>query len=238
MKIEKAVLYAADINELNMSGMYEKILPRLDDDRRRKISEYGKNLKGAMQSAGAGLLLEYVLKSHGIFEHDMFFSEKGKPYLAGRRDIFFNLSHSNNMVICAVSPVEVGCDIEFVKSGRTRIAQRYFTKEEQCFAQISERHFYRMWTLKESFIKATGMGLGLRLDSFEISVKEKEISVRQAEDEREFAFREYPCFSDYCCSICIAYENAAKKDAGIVDIPDIAEHIEMVSFADMLDVIG
>lgn len=238
MKHEKAVLYAADINELNMPGMYERVVMALDGERREKVLKYGSNLKGAMQSAGAGLLLEYVLKSHGIFEHDMCFSEKGKPYLAGRRDVFFNLSHSNNMVICAVSPVEVGCDIEFVKSGRTRIAQRYFTKEEQRFAQISERHFYRMWTLKESFIKATGRGLGLRLDSFEISVKEEGISVRQAADEREFAFREYPCFSDYCCSICIAYENVAKKDAGIVDMPDMAEHIEMVSFADMLDANG
>ena len=103
----------------------------------------------------------------------MDYGEKGKPYL---RDypFYFNLSHSGDYVICAVSDREVGADIQrcsMEKGERLeRIARRFFSPEElaalACCREQAERAqlFYRLWTRKEAYGKLTGRGIGAALD--------------------------------------------------------------------------
>ncbi|MDP3589874.1 MAG: 4'-phosphopantetheinyl transferase superfamily protein [Methylobacter sp.] len=99
-------------------------------------------------------------------------AEHGKPYLVDTPELAFNLSHSADAMVIAVGlNCQLGVDIEFCKS-RTSLAglvDKCFAEEEIAYwnklpeaQQISE--FYRFWTRKEAFVKATGRGIGLGLN--------------------------------------------------------------------------
>lgn len=104
-------------------------------------------------------------------------NEYGKPYIANpphNIDLRFNLSHTNGMAVLALAlNRELGVDVEYLgrKETNTDIAERFFAPEEvldfisQPEQQKSMR-FLEYWTLKESYIKAIGMGLSCPLESF------------------------------------------------------------------------
>jgi 4'-phosphopantetheinyl transferase len=90
----------------------------------------------------------------------------GKPRVSDPAGPHFNLSHCEGLAACAVGAhTELGLDIEPVtRDAPFEIADRYFTPEEQRWLYSlpgSERAtgFFRLWTLKEAFVKATGRGL-------------------------------------------------------------------------------
>ncbi|MFR3125041.1 MAG: 4'-phosphopantetheinyl transferase family protein [Coprococcus phoceensis] len=77
----------------------------------------------------------------------------------------------------------LGCDIEGVKQVRLDVARRFFVRPN--FKESVEQNteveraegFYRYWVLKESFMKATRLGMKLGLDQFEIAIFERGKSV-------------------------------------------------------------
>lgn len=93
----------------------------------------------------------------------------------------FNISHTKNMIICAVTlKDDIGCDVE--NTGRSNdvlaIAERYFSAKEstELFAlpEAEQRHrFFDYWTLKESYIKAWGLGLAIPLTDFSFNINDK-----------------------------------------------------------------
>jgi 4'-phosphopantetheinyl transferase len=102
----------------------------------------------------------------------------GKPSLAEADGLEFNLAHSGGLGLCAVvSGRAVGVDLEALRpmENAERIIGRYFTPREQAefLAHAAAGRlsaFYRGWTRKEAFLKATGDGLAASLDSFEVSL--------------------------------------------------------------------
>lgn len=93
----------------------------------------------------------------------------GKPYLAESRGLAFNLSHGAGAVLCAVAYAEsVGADIEELErscSMSNVFASAFTLSEQQVLSRMTEakaqRISLRWWTIKESFLKADGRGLGL-----------------------------------------------------------------------------
>ena len=97
--------------------------------------------------------------------------ERGKPYF---RDLpfYFNLSHSGDYVLCAVSSAEIGTDIQ-QQCGKNveRLARRFFTEREAAALEQAgeeretrERLFYRLWARKEAYGKLTGKGIAAALE--------------------------------------------------------------------------
>ncbi|MEQ1730761.1 MAG: 4'-phosphopantetheinyl transferase superfamily protein [Vicinamibacterales bacterium] len=85
----------------------------------------------------------------------------------------FNLSHADGVVTLAVSAhYDVGVDVERLgRPTRLAIADRFFAPSEvDALRALPEaeqpRRFLEYWTLKESYIKARGAGMSLRLDQF------------------------------------------------------------------------
>ena len=85
----------------------------------------------------------------------------------------FNLSHCSGMTACAlILNSEIGVDIETQhRKIDLSLADRFFTKYETDYLRkrpVEERQsaFFDIWTLKESYIKAKGMGLSIGLDKF------------------------------------------------------------------------
>ena len=99
----------------------------------------------------------------------------GKPYLAepGGRDLRFNLSHTKGLALIALARGrEVGVDVEAMRSGRRTqaIAERHFTDAEADSIRTApdpDAAFYRLWTRKEAYLKATAAGYAAGLHSFE-----------------------------------------------------------------------
>lgn len=102
----------------------------------------------------------------------------GKPFLPGQA-IYFNLSHSQDSLLLAVSDLEnVGVDVEAVKprKGMLEIARRCFSdKEFAAWLKLSPPEqrvvFFRLWTVKEAFVKAVGRGLSAGLERCEVDMK-------------------------------------------------------------------
>jgi len=110
------------------------------------------------------------------------YSSKEKPSLAEPQmasGLTFNVSHSAGVALFAFARErEIGVDIEQVRSTSDLdgIARRFFSAAEQrqFFAFPPDekiRAFYRCWTRKEAYIKATGDGLSLPLSQFDVSLE-------------------------------------------------------------------
>lgn len=101
----------------------------------------------------------------------------GKPFLSGH-ELYFNLSHSGDSLLLAVSDLQaIGVDIETVRDrdNLPGIAERSFSAAELAYWQAlpeAERvsAFFRLWTIKEAFVKAVGRGIALGLASCEVDV--------------------------------------------------------------------
>ncbi len=110
-------------------------------------------------------------------EIEFCYSEWGKPQLDGNQ-IHFNLSHSHDSVVVAVSKEPlIGIDIEFTVPipDMKRVAEHHFSQSEQAILFALDeseqlKAFYQCWTRKEAFIKADGRGLGIALDSFDVTL--------------------------------------------------------------------
>jgi len=92
--------------------------------------------------------------------------------------IQFNLAHSDELALVAVSREPVGVDLERIDPGRCkddRIVEQFFSpKEQREFREIpADRRseaFFAGWTRKEAYLKATGCGLGTPLDTFSVTL--------------------------------------------------------------------
>ena len=136
-------------------------------------------------------------------------TEKGKPYLSGNHpEFFFNMSHSGDWVVAALSEGEIGVDVEKIKKPAYRIAERYFTTSElitlnSLNEQEKANFFYDLWTLKESYLKFLGKGLTKSLGSFSISRQNGAFVL--ADDKsghRSVHFRQYNLDPAYKLSVC------------------------------------
>ncbi len=104
-------------------------------------------------------------------------NEFGRPEIAGpvsAAGLSFNLSHTRGLVACAVTLGRpVGIDVEDLQRGSPvmDLAARYFSSFEMAElsglpAERQSERFFELWTLKEAYLKARGVGLSLGLDRF------------------------------------------------------------------------
>ncbi len=201
-------IYTADVTALEDTELYTALYRSVSKQRQEKTDSY-RFRKDKCLSLGAGVLLERALYKAGVRDFTMTTEKNQKPRLACREDIHFNLSHSGTKVMCVLSDCDVGCDVEQVRDIDIAVARRFFYHEEYdalLAAPESRRRelFFRYWTLKESFMKATGLGFMLPLSSFCILLGEKGISVRQQADGREYHFRELALDDGYKYAVCSA----------------------------------
>jgi 4'-phosphopantetheinyl transferase len=147
------------------------------------------------------------------------YSEKEKPALAGvhaGQHIEFNISHSGMTALLAFTRGrEVGVDVELIRHDFDveGIARRFFSEHERqelmAFAP-EERHpaFFRCWTRKEAYVKATGSGLSLPLSQFDVSMAAGNINALiatrpDATEAERWSMREVPGGEGYAAALCV-----------------------------------
>ena len=197
------LLYAADVSCLNDPALYARAY-RLADPERRKKADRFRFQRDRNLSLGAGLLLQYALHRAGFDEApEIACDGNGKPFLKAPADLFFSLSHSGTMAVCALSEKEVGCDIERLGEGKLSVARRFFHPDEVAALEKSGdvRDFFRLWTCKESYLKCTGLGLLQPLDSFRVTLGDPP-RLTQADAQRQYRLRESAAIPGYQCAVC------------------------------------
>jgi 4'-phosphopantetheinyl transferase len=117
-------------------------------------------------------------------------AEQGKPYLADHPELAFNLSHSSNAMVIAIGwNCQLGVDMEYLKprNSLAGLVDKCFAEEENVYwsalpdtQKLTE--FYRFWTRKEAFVKATGRGIALGLNHCVINPESPEIFLRVPAD--------------------------------------------------------
>jgi 4'-phosphopantetheinyl transferase len=128
---------------------------------------------------GRGLLRTVLASCAGVSPEalQLAVSPFGKPGLPSTcPEIHFNLSHTCGKAVLAVSRIApVGVDVEPLdrEVKLAELSARYFSREEQAELQglpVAEmrRRFFAIWTCKEAYLKAIGLGLRIPLDSFSV----------------------------------------------------------------------
>ncbi len=133
---------------------------------------------------------------------------RGKPALVGD-ELQFNLTHSAQMAMIAVSHARVGIDCEKVRrlERLVDIAKRQFSDVEHAALRAlpeSERlhAFYRCWTRKEAYVKAHGLGLSA-LDVFDVGLgaRAEFLAFRDGEELDSWSLRDISPSSDFVAAV-------------------------------------
>lgn len=174
--------YMVNIDNNLENDAFNRLLNYVSEDKKVKIHRFY-HFEDSQRALIGNVLSRYAIcKNLNIENIDITFgtNEYGKPFLLGADKIHFNISHSGNWVVCAISDYPVGIDVEIIKTTNFEIAKRFFSKDE--FTALKNQpddekqaYFYKLWTLKESYIKAVGKGLSIPLDSFTVSVENNSI---------------------------------------------------------------
>ena len=150
-----------NIENLDLKKGYELV----PDKRKEKIDFYRFD-KDKKLSCGAYLLLQKELNEEGIINPEFEIGKYGKAYISNYEDIYFNISHSGKIVI----------------------AKNYFYNSEYeniMKSSLPSNEFFKYWVLKESYMKYTGLGFNLDLNSFEIII-DKEIKLKNDKNNIKF----------------------------------------------------
>lgn len=147
------------------------------------------------------------------------YSKKEKPSLSADQadsGVTFNVSHSGDIALLAFTRRrEIGVDVEQVRQDADleAIARRFFSMHEQnqlaaLPAENKVDAFFRCWTRKEAYIKATGDGLSLPLNQFDVSLEVGEanalIATRPDSSEAgKWLLREVSAGVGYTAAVCV-----------------------------------
>jgi 4'-phosphopantetheinyl transferase len=102
----------------------------------------------------------------------------GKPCLAERSGLYFNVAHSDGLALLAFTTVgEIGVDVEVVRQNfdALDILTADFTENERAIVAAAGTHqeqagiFLRFWTRKEAVLKAAGSGILKGLNTVDVS---------------------------------------------------------------------
>lgn len=187
----------------------QSLLYYMGKERRERIRKFRQQDDAIRSLFGELLIRVYAAEEWGIahWECILLTDAHQKPYFVDHPRCQFNVSHSGTWVVAAFDEAPVGIDIEQIVPIDLTVAKKFFTAEE--VEQLENRpaiqrlaYFYRLWTLKESYIKANGKGLSIPLDSFGFNLTEDMIQFHSSMDSNNWQFKHYPIDQDYELAVC------------------------------------
>lgn len=168
--------YISEIREDSLWPRYDALLSE-DERARRERFRFARDQRRFLVTRA---LVRTVLSRYAaVRPQDWAFSAgtRGRPVISAPQptpSLEFNISHSSDLVMIGItSGLALGIDVESIEAREADIdgLDRYFAPEESA-ALLSlplaarRRRFFELWTLKESYIKARGLGLAIALDAF------------------------------------------------------------------------
>ncbi len=204
----------------------------LSADERERASRFRFGRLGDAYTVGRGMTRVILGKYVSIPPAELRFvyGPNGKPRLASGvaagsaaglpsgESVYFNVSHSGAVMVCAVTSAgEIGVDVEQIRPrvNAVEIAERFFHSAEAAelrglSGDAVLETFFRCWTRKEAFVKATGQGLARSLGSYRVSCRAEEpaglLSISDPDDDPQawslYSFAPAP---GYCSAVAIRH---------------------------------
>lgn len=206
MKMYK--IYAVKLSDELNDIVIKNFMDVISEERKKRVNRY-RNLADKKRCMLAEVLLRYVLYQHYQIEDISFgYNEFGKPFLQGHENIFFNLSHSGEWVLCGIGDSPLGIDVEQMRTINLNLAKRFFHEKEYEYlmgftGEKQNAEYVKLWTLKESYVKHIGKGLKISLDSFWFEITENNILLHgQDKLNQELQFISGKVDENHCYSIC------------------------------------
>jgi 4'-phosphopantetheinyl transferase len=170
-------LWCAYPGDLEAEGVAEACAAVLNDEERARVARF-KFERHRLESLATRALVRTALSRHRpVAPQDWRFklNPQGKPAVDPACGLSFNLSNSVGLVVCLVAEAEseVGVDVESYERAKQimELVPKVFSpREQEQLAALAEGEkldrALSLWTLKESYIKARGLGLMVPLDKF------------------------------------------------------------------------
>lgn len=140
----------------------------------------------ALLSKGLSELYQIPLTFSDL-DHVLIHDTNGKPLLVQYPHINFNITHCNGLVACAFHNKAIGIDAELPSYFPEILINKALSEKEKRFLQSKsttttekQEWFYRLWTLKEAYVKKSGIGVDTNLTDFSFSfqINEKATTVK------------------------------------------------------------
>lgn len=197
-------VFVADTSVL-VGDAYRRAYDAVSDARRAAVDRLHSPV-AQRASLGAELLLWRAANVLGLPKAPLVLDTNGKPHVKGD-PFFFNLSHSGSVAVCAVSDTEVGCDVEHPRDALLKVTERVCGNAEKAFLTSLPPHerldaALRLWTLKESAVKACGKGLSVGMERFCFSLTNNGATLVTAPVDASWQFREFCLPSGARIAVC------------------------------------
>jgi 4'-phosphopantetheinyl transferase len=206
-------IYAVKIMNI-CEHQLNRLLLLIDIEHRSKIEKII-NKEDKVKSLLSFILVRNVINQELKISNERIVIKKskfGKPYLYGFKCFNFNISHSGDLIVCVTDNKPIGIDIEEIKPINYEcIAKNFFTISEFNYilnddSEASLSKFYKIWTLKESYIKADGRGLSIPLTSFSIEVSNS-VNLVLNNRKNRYNLKSFDMFPNYKLAICSLKDN-------------------------------
>ena len=159
--LKSCQVYYTKIDQLPSAELVTSIMERFPPVLKKRLSMYKAERARALSLTGK-LLLSHGLKDMGYYEdalQEIYYSGNGRPFFQNLQ-IDFNISHSKDIIICAIAPqCKVGIDIQHVVKISKRASSFFLHPLED---QDMDNHSkITVWAKKEAIGKVDGNGLGM-----------------------------------------------------------------------------
>ncbi|MDU1847407.1 MAG: 4'-phosphopantetheinyl transferase superfamily protein [Niallia nealsonii] len=220
-------IYISELPKGSRKILTTHFFSTLPEEYRQKIRSFYK-IDDQLRTAIGWKLLNFILiNKFQINEQDIVIKTNsyGKPFLYGNSNIHFNISHSGNKVVCVVDKSPVGVDIEQMTKINIDELLPLLTKQEQkIFNNIDslkkkQSMFYRLWTLKESYLKAKGTGFLESFGPYKIkgSIEDDVVEVEEINTGDSYYCRNLKINNEYALAYCT---KSNKAEYTLVTIED------------------
>lgn len=204
-------IYMVNVEDID-DKQIDKLCLLINSDKSYKIKKFT-NKKDKIRSVIGEILIRTVIEEELCYgeSKDIKFEKNkyGKPYIKEYPQFNFNISHSEDIVVGAIDNRPIGIDIEKVKTiNYEGIAREFFAEGELNYIIKDSldnklERFYKIWTLKESYIKCCGQGLSLPLKSFSINIDDCDnIKMSINNENKEYKFKNFNIGLNYKLAVC------------------------------------
>lgn len=161
----------------------------------------------SMELLSYGLDAEFHIKEKNVY---LDYSPLGKPSFRDYKEIHMSIAHCSHGVTVILSRESVGIDIEQIKQYNIYAAKKILDENERKRVEASadpSKEFFRYWTLKESYIKAIGMGLSYPMKSIHIILEEEG---QVSSSQKDAIFSLYENDLGFIVAICRLIDSSAE----------------------------
>jgi len=186
--------------------LINKAISFLPPDIRKKIKSFY-HIEDSIRSLLGYMMLKKVFPQFDQYTNSLSFTKYGKPFIQNQDLFHFNISHSKSWVVLAVSKDEIGVDIEYIKpvcfdTMKGALTEEEYTKLQSLPNYEAVKCFYKIWTVKESFLKMIGIGLSLSPNHLQTNVYIEEPTILLDGKQQNVMIQTFQIESNYQISVC------------------------------------